>query len=152
MNKVAHFQVAAGRIDRKRGTIYGVAVITAGEAKGHGMRVDMTTLEQVMDCAKDYIGGLAVRFAEEDHGGGAAMPARRMARRTSASASKRLCSVSKWSSAKPSAFSAEKLKNRLAHFWRRTTHMLLIYAVSSAWLNLPCSSNKHRQLLLMIPD
>ena len=72
MNKVAHFQVAAGRIDRKRGTIYGVAVITAGEAKGHGLRVDMTTLEQVMDCAKNYIGGLAVRFAEEDHGGGAA--------------------------------------------------------------------------------
>jgi len=72
MSQLSHFEVASGKINRKRGMISGVAVITAGEAKGHGLRVDLTTLEQVMACAEDYVGGLAVRFAQEDHGGGAA--------------------------------------------------------------------------------
>ena len=73
MNKrIECFVVASGRIDRRRGIIRDVAVITAGEAKGHGMQVDETTLEQVKDCADTYVGGLAVRFAQEDHGGGAA--------------------------------------------------------------------------------
>jgi hypothetical protein len=71
-DKLTYFEVASGKIDRRKGVIRGCAVITVGEAKGHGMRVDMTTLEQVMDCAADYVGGLAVRFADEDHGGGAA--------------------------------------------------------------------------------
>jgi hypothetical protein len=71
-DKLTYFEVASGKIDRRRGVIKGCAVITVGEAKGHGMRVDLTTLEQVKDCAEEYIGGLAVRFAQEDHGGGAA--------------------------------------------------------------------------------
>ena len=71
-NQLSYFEVASGKINRKRGMISGVAVITAGEAKGHGLRVDLTTLEQVKACAEDYVGGLAVRFAQEDHGGGAA--------------------------------------------------------------------------------
>jgi len=73
MNKrIECFVVASGRIDRRRGIIRDVAVITAGEAKGHNMQVDETTLEQVKDCAETYVGGLAVRYAQEDHGGGAA--------------------------------------------------------------------------------
>jgi hypothetical protein len=70
--RIECFVVASGRIDRRRGIIRDVAVITAGEAKGHSMMVDETTLEQVKDCAETYVGGLAVRFAQEDHGGGAA--------------------------------------------------------------------------------
>jgi hypothetical protein len=70
--RIECFVVASGRIDRRRGIIRDVVVITAGEAKGHGMQVDETTLEQVKDCAETYVGGLAVRFAQEDHGGGAA--------------------------------------------------------------------------------
>jgi hypothetical protein len=72
MKQLTYFELASGKIDRRRGVIKGCAVITVGEAKGHGMRVDLTTLEQVKDSAEDYVGGLAVRFAQEDHGGGAA--------------------------------------------------------------------------------
>jgi hypothetical protein len=72
MKQLTYFEIASGKIDRRRGVIKGCAVITVGEAKGHGMRVDLTTLEQVMDCANEYVGGLGVRFAEVDHGGGIA--------------------------------------------------------------------------------
>jgi len=71
-SQVTYFEIASGKIDRRKGVIKGCAVITVGEAKGHRMRVDMTTLEQVRDCAEEYVGGVAVRFAQEDHGGGAA--------------------------------------------------------------------------------
>jgi len=38
-----------GTVDREKGVIYGVSVITVGEAKGHGMYVDETMLEQVLE-------------------------------------------------------------------------------------------------------
>jgi hypothetical protein len=59
---------APGRIDSNLGVIYGCAVITMGEAKGHGLQVDATTLEQVRSCAAAYSGGLKVKL---NHGSGA---------------------------------------------------------------------------------
>jgi hypothetical protein len=58
---------AASRVDRDKGIIYGVSVITEGEAKGHDMQVDAITLQQVMQCAKAFADGLKVK---EDHGSG----------------------------------------------------------------------------------
>lgn len=58
-----------GSVDAEKGIIYGVSVITAGiEAKGHGLKVDDTTLKQMFNCATlDHKGKVAVR---ENHNAG----------------------------------------------------------------------------------
>jgi hypothetical protein len=58
---------ASTRVDREAGVIRGVAVITEGEAKGHGLKIDAETIRQVYECAKTYGDGLKV---QEDHGSG----------------------------------------------------------------------------------
>jgi hypothetical protein len=60
--KATFFSVLQGRVDREAGIVRGVAVITEGPALGHGMFVDTTTLAQVMEQAKTYIGGLKVKL------------------------------------------------------------------------------------------
>jgi hypothetical protein len=55
-------------IDRAAGIVRGVSVITIGDAKGHGLQVDETTLAQVQGCAQSYQGGLKVKM---EHRGGA---------------------------------------------------------------------------------
>ena len=47
--------------------IEGVSIISIGEAKGHGLYVDDTTLMQVKECAESYKGGVKVNL---DHGAG----------------------------------------------------------------------------------
>jgi hypothetical protein len=47
--------------------IEGVSVISAGEAKGHGLFVDRITLQEVKACAESYAGGVKVNL---DHGAG----------------------------------------------------------------------------------
>ncbi len=47
--------------------IEGVSVISVGEAKGHGLFVDATTLQEVKACAESYAGGVKVNL---DHGAG----------------------------------------------------------------------------------
>lgn len=54
--------LGSARVDAKGGVIFGVAVITEGPALGHGMLVDVTTLEQVKACAEAYKGGLKVKM------------------------------------------------------------------------------------------
>lgn len=49
-------------MDRENGVIKGVALLTKGQARGHSQVADQRTLEQVRDCAKQYKGGLRVRF------------------------------------------------------------------------------------------
>lgn len=45
------FAAAAGsRVDAEAGILRGVSIITEGEAKGHGILIDSTTLEQVKAC------------------------------------------------------------------------------------------------------
>lgn len=61
--------IAAPRnIDASSGVITGVSVITVGAAKGHGVYVDATTLQQVKECAEKYTGGVKVKM---NHSGGA---------------------------------------------------------------------------------
>lgn len=55
MSATYHFQTAATSttVDRERGVIYGVSLITSGiTAKGHDLEVDRTTLEQMLSCAE----------------------------------------------------------------------------------------------------
>ena len=48
-------------------TIEGVSIISVGEAKGHGLYIDMQTLQEVKACAETYAGGVKVNM---DHGAG----------------------------------------------------------------------------------
>jgi len=57
-NFAAQFESAS--VDKEKGIIYGVSVITEGIAAGHGEYVDSMTLAQVMGCAAKYAGGLKV--------------------------------------------------------------------------------------------
>ena len=61
------FQIAGGSIDAISGVIHGVSVITEGDAKGHGLLIDSTTLSQVKACAESYKGGVKVKMG---HGSG----------------------------------------------------------------------------------
>jgi hypothetical protein len=63
MGRITLFAAATGsQVDRESGILRGVSVITEGEAKGHGMIVDSTTLEQVKACAETYVDGLRVKM------------------------------------------------------------------------------------------
>lgn len=45
------FSALTGRADAATGVITDVSVATVGEARGHGVRIDPTTLQQIMDAA-----------------------------------------------------------------------------------------------------
>ncbi|MBI5050533.1 MAG: hypothetical protein HZC11_06640 [Nitrospirae bacterium] len=51
-----------GGIDKKTGIIYGFAVITKGEARGHGLEIDETTLDQAVELGAKSSIGLKSRF------------------------------------------------------------------------------------------
>ena len=53
--------ILTGDIDAAAATIKNVSVITVGEARGHGMRIDEKTLLQVKAAAETYAGGLKVK-------------------------------------------------------------------------------------------
>lgn len=53
--------LAESKVDRETGVISGVSVISVGEAKGHGMFVDATTLEQVKLSAEQHEDGVKVK-------------------------------------------------------------------------------------------
>ena len=53
--------LAESKVDRETGVISGVSVISVGEAKGHGMFVDGTTLEQVKLSAEQHEDGVKVK-------------------------------------------------------------------------------------------
>jgi hypothetical protein len=59
---ISRLDLHGSRIDREAGIIKGVSLIALGEARGHGKAVDQKTLETVRDCAKQYDGGLRVKF------------------------------------------------------------------------------------------
>lgn len=61
-------QATGGKIDARSFAIYGVSVISEGEALGHGVSIDSQSLETVMACAETYAGGLKVKI---NHGSGA---------------------------------------------------------------------------------
>lgn len=53
------------RIDSESGVIHGVAVVTMGPAKGHGLHADAKTLETVAQCAARYSNGVRVKTEHE---------------------------------------------------------------------------------------
>ncbi|MBV5332143.1 hypothetical protein JZU54_00840, partial [bacterium] len=57
-----HFSpLSPGRIDRAGGVIYGVSVMTEGEARGQEIEVDSTTLSQVR-AAAERMGTVPVKW------------------------------------------------------------------------------------------
>lgn len=54
--------VSTPKIDRENGILRDVSVIELGEAKGHGMSIDETTLKQVLDLGNASKTGLISRF------------------------------------------------------------------------------------------
>lgn len=71
-HKYRAFHALTSKIDAETGLIKGVKIMSIGAAKGHGMLVDQTTLEQVLACIKTYKSGLKVKFNPEtfNHGDG----------------------------------------------------------------------------------
>lgn len=57
------------RIDASAGVIYGVSVITKGDAKGHNMIVDDTTLKQVLSVAQSHKDGVKTKFGADHKAG-----------------------------------------------------------------------------------
>lgn len=55
------------KVDSELGIIRDVSVISIGGAKGHGLMIDQSTLDQVMSCSSKYSGGLKVKL---NHGSG----------------------------------------------------------------------------------
>lgn len=66
------FSSAPPVVDRENGMIRGVAIMSIGAAKGHGVLIDGTTLSQVVSSAGKYTSGMPVKFnpATFDHGPG----------------------------------------------------------------------------------
>jgi hypothetical protein len=60
---------AFAAIDAAAGVIAGVSVISVGDAKGHGLKIDHTTLEQVKACAETYTNGLKVKMSHAGDAG-----------------------------------------------------------------------------------
>lgn len=56
-----------GQVDEHAGIIRGVSVIATGEAIGHGLFADATSLENVVNAAKSHTGGV---IAKGNHGSG----------------------------------------------------------------------------------
>jgi len=56
-----------GSVDAEKGIIYGVAVVSEGPAKGHGVFADARTLATVAQCSQRYESGVRV---VADHEGG----------------------------------------------------------------------------------
>lgn len=59
---VSRLSLAGARVDRENGIIKGVSICSVGDVKGHDKVCDETTLKQLRDCAKEYEGGLRIRF------------------------------------------------------------------------------------------
>lgn len=60
--------VTGGKVDREKGIVFGVSVITVGEAKGHGVQIDHKTLETVKEVATEFSGGVKVKMRHKQDG------------------------------------------------------------------------------------
>jgi hypothetical protein len=60
--------MAGGVIDREKGIIAGVSVVTIGTAKGHGIKIDRKTLESVKAVADEFKSGVKFRFRHRKSG------------------------------------------------------------------------------------
>lgn len=60
--------IIGGNIDRAAGVIRGVSVITVGDAKGHGIKIDHRTLETVLEVGNEFPNGVKVKFRHKTAG------------------------------------------------------------------------------------
>jgi hypothetical protein len=60
--------MTGGKIDREKSIISGVSVVTEGEAKGWGIKIDRKTLETVLTCANEFASGVKVKFRHKQNG------------------------------------------------------------------------------------
>jgi hypothetical protein len=69
----AQIKLTTGTINKEKGIIEGVAVVTQGAAKGHGMLIDQETTASVLRAVKAYSSGVKVKFNPNtfNHGDGA---------------------------------------------------------------------------------
>lgn len=64
-----HFSTIAGsKIDREKGIIFGVCVVTEGVAKGHGLLIDSKTLSTVKEVADEFSSGVKVKLRHREEG------------------------------------------------------------------------------------
>jgi hypothetical protein len=56
------FESAETRVDRDKGIIYNAAIVTPGEAKGHGVQLDSEFVESVVSAGNEAKNGLKMRF------------------------------------------------------------------------------------------
>lgn len=63
-------QLSPSKIDAQSGVIYGVCVMSRGEAKGHNLQIDDKSIDQFLALAKGHKDGVKVRFGA-DHDAGA---------------------------------------------------------------------------------
>lgn len=70
MKPDTYFSCLSGlqKVDAENGIIHGVSVITVGEAQGHGLTIDTTTLSQVRSLASAFPGGVKVRLNHPQEG------------------------------------------------------------------------------------
>lgn len=60
--------MTGGTVDREKGIISGVSVITIGPAKGHGVKIDHRSLETVKQVADEFKSGVKFRFRHRKAG------------------------------------------------------------------------------------
>jgi hypothetical protein len=65
------FGSKVGKVDKEKGIIYDIAVVTPGEAKGHGVQLDSEFVETVVSQGNEIKGGVPMRFGHPTMSGNA---------------------------------------------------------------------------------
>ena len=60
--------ITGGKVDREAGVIRGVSVITEGDAKGHGFKIDSESITSLFKLAKGFTNGVLVKFKHKKDG------------------------------------------------------------------------------------
>ena len=60
--------ISGGKVDRDAGVIRGVSVITEGDAKGHGFKIDSQSVSSLFTLAKAFTNGVLVKFRHKQEG------------------------------------------------------------------------------------
>jgi len=65
------FGTKVGKVDKEKGIIHDVAIVTAGEAKGHGVQLDSEFVATVIEQGNALKGGATMRFGHPTMSGNA---------------------------------------------------------------------------------
>ncbi len=61
-------ELTESKVDRANGILKGVCMLEIGEARGHDIWIDQTTLETALECANKFSKGLKVKFRHSKAG------------------------------------------------------------------------------------